>query len=579
MSKATPRWWQRRGARIPTERLEIPLLVRRYDSLLPHGDDLTVVLLADSDTGEEIQHYLAHYASARVYVVAGHARPEWQVAEHGAIFRKGARVDRVHEMLTEVGPIDLLVDLRTAGTNVNLHARLWRMTFFHLRQDGVYAVRRAPVSDDEAPEPLVRRLQTVARHVGVTPELAGQLPDDTGEWALAVKAIVIAEDFVIVQKRNDHVLKVRDEGATILLRHRERSLSVTDVAMLPPGSIATHVASYDDPVDDRFENPIVYPRMHLRRYEGSVAVMPRGLAVAESSVLPISYRFHLAEQLEHTWMDDSDEWFGRIRLQNVPQKALEGSYYHFDYANPGHFGHLTTEALSKLWGWDQAKAADPDLKLLYGIGRTNQRAPRLETEFLTAYGIDPDDIVVIDEPVWVESLVGATPMWHNVHPYYVHPGIAEVWDRVGRGLASPDTQGLDRVFVSRPTTGNRPCKNTAEVEQFFADAGFTVLRPEHYSLREQAAIFATCRTVAGFGGSGMFNLMYARNLETMIVLNGDSYEAQNEYLFAAVQGAHAHYFWGVSDEPTEDAPRHAVGPQVPWWFDLEHNRSALAAVL
>ena len=62
---------------------------------------------------------------------------------------------------------------------------------------------------------------------------------------------------------------------------------------------------------------------------------------------------------------------------------------------------------------------------------------------------------------------------------------------------------------------NRVCRNAKDVERYFADRGYTVVYPEDLSLAHQVATFREARVVAGFGGSAMFNLMYAEKLEVV----------------------------------------------------------------
>ena len=77
-----------------------------------------------------------------------------------------------------------------------------------------------------------------------------------------------------------------------------------------------------------------------------------------------------------------------------------------------------------------------------------------------------------------------------------------------------DPAGSERLFVSRRRHGdlNRLCRDADQVESVFADHGFDIVYPEDYSLPDQAALFRTARVVAGFGGSGMFNLMHCQQL-------------------------------------------------------------------
>ena len=80
------------------------------------------------------------------------------------------------------------------------------------------------------------------------------------------------------------------------------------------------------------------------------------------------------------------------------------------------------------------------------------------------------------------------------------------------------------------------------VEAFFSRLGFAIVYPEDLAFGDQIATFAGARVIAGFAGSGMFNMMFAPNA-TVLVLSGDSYTAINEYLIKSVVGGDIHYFW------------------------------------
>lgn len=208
----------------------------------------------------------------------------------------------------------------------------------------------------------------------------------------------------------------------------------------------------------------------------------------------------------------------------------------------------------------------------------NERVPILEQRLFQAYGIAAEDIVWVDEPVWLESVVAATPMWHNAIPHYVHPDLRSVWERLRTSLADPAGGLSERIFVSRRTK-NRVCRNAGAVESYFAARGFTVIQPELYDLGQQAAIFADARVVAGFGGSGMFNLLYTTQLDTLILLNQEAYTARNEHLYASLLGGDVHYFWSRPDTPHPAGGWSEEAYYSDWEFDFARNSSDLDAVL
>jgi capsular polysaccharide biosynthesis protein len=104
-----------------------------------------------------------------------------------------------------------------------------------------------------------------------------------------------------------------------------------------------------------------------------------------------------------------------------------------------------------------------------------------------------------------------------------------------------------------------------------------IVRPERHGIPEQAALFAQARVVAGFGGSGMFNLLYAESLETVIVLNQSAYWGRSEHLFAALHGADTHVFWS---EPEGGHPEGSYeAHQAAWEFDVGLHRAPLTRLL
>jgi capsular polysaccharide biosynthesis protein len=158
--------------------------------------------------------------------------------------------------------------------------------------------------------------------------------------------------------------------------------------------------------------------------------------------------------------------------------------------------------------------------------------------------------------------------------------VTQVWSRVRRGLlrghaASP---GPRRIFVTRHT-GKRLCRNVEAVDQVFVDHGFEVVFPERLSLADQAALFDGADVVAGFGGTGLFNLIYASGAPTVIVLNHDAYDVRNEHIIASALGSDIHYFWSAADIRPTSGAFSVEAFKSPWSFDFEANGEALLGLL
>ena len=469
--------------------------------------------------------------------------------------------------LTELGGVGLVIDARGSAGPQQLSA--FEHCFFHLPPQGAWVSLRT-TRPMRGSEPLV--------------ELAGRLADPVArrevekpwrEHRRSVAGIRVTRDLVVMRKRKRHLLRLREADVPGLLRAREPGLEVTEVARLDAGVLDTEGRMHDHGVVPGLLVPdaMPYPVHVVRRYDGVVHLPRAPLAHHGRTALPDSFRWHLTPQPVVAGLDNVGDHFGRLRETQAGPR-LEGSYFHLVYGPAGHFGHLMTEALSKLWGWWPAKAADPDLKILVRR-RSATGEPGPEARLLPAFGIAPEDIVWVDGPVTVTRLVGSTPMWHNAPPFYVHPAIRETWSRLSAGLnGTGPVDEVPPIFVTR-RQWNRPCSNVDEVERFFADRGFTIVAPEELTFAQQVATFAGARVIAGFGGAGMFNLAYAESVESVIVLNQSAYQARNEHLFAAVLGAQLHTFWSSPDRDHPPGGYAYRAHQSPWSFDFDLNAGPL----
>jgi capsular polysaccharide biosynthesis protein len=480
--------------------------------------------------------------------------------------------DELHSRLAPLSRVDLVVDARRSSGNKQLAAL--ELDFFHVDPGGAWVAlrRRGPVRWREPVVRVARGIQKSHTHRGVHKRWR--------EHARSVADVRISRGVVVLAKRKkQHRLGVREIEAPVLLPTRERRLQVTELTRLEAGTIdpAGRVYDYGAVPDLRLPDVIEYPEHSVWAYDG-VVQLPRGpIAYHRRTLLPDSFRWHLAPELKIRFVPRFGEQFFRVK-EPKSSTRLPGAYYNFLYGHPGHFGHLMTEALAKLWGWWPAKEADPSLKILCRR-QPNKTTPGLETILLPAFGIAPEDTVWVDGGVSVERLVGATPMWHNTAPFYAHPGIRDTWNRLRTGLiGSEPVDGASRIFVTR-THGNRSCRNVAEVEQYFADRGFEIVVPQELSVADQVRTFAGARVVAGFGGAGMFNLIYAQSLETVIVLNQSAYSARNEHLIAAVHGADIHTFWSRPEIDHPPGEHSYQAHQSAWSFDFGLNGDELGELL
>jgi capsular polysaccharide biosynthesis protein len=545
----------------------------------PH---LVVVILADPEVRGRVAAWIRRFPVGTVRIVSPEPAPEWELDRFRVRHYIDNKMHAANDRLKLVGPADVIVDLQSRTPAKQ--QEWWRRLFFHLKPGGLYII-----------DPVVEGARTFNREYGTW---LGQVLGDSDpehpaarhparELSNAVARVHVSRDAVVIEKRFRHYLKLRDLDANRILAQREPALHVAVLDRLPGGTVDSRARVTSHPSTRPMaglEPSLDYPQLHLRHYEGEIVFSTHLLTWTGSTILPDSFRHHLEDNegdRGNRQVINSSGDFARIPAYLRPRRRLAGNYYHVDSPNSGHFGHLVTEVLSRLWGWDEAKRAIPDLKAIFHLRHGNERLPQLEQRLFGAYGIAPEDVVWVDEPVRLDSLVGATPMWHNRNPHYVHPEIQTVWERVGKTLVDPSAPHYPKIFISRSDehTRSRRCRNVEEVEGLFAANGFEILYPERLDLGVQAGIFANAEVIAGFGGSGLFNMMFSRNAKMVIQLAHEGYFARETHLFTSLLGTETHYFWSAPDFVDPEDDRSMKSFYSSWAFDFDRNGAELKALL
>jgi capsular polysaccharide biosynthesis protein len=554
-----------------------------YESLLPDRPGRTVVVLAHRALREQVRPWLMQFPGDHCHVISAEAAPEWQLDGGGVVHHVAETAGQMGWEVKLIGPVDVLINLLPQNLlpqDAPDHHEMWWRLYLHVKPDGLYVLDRSSAPGAEVGSALCAWMATLADTDD--PEAVPATSNRDAELFRSTSAAIMSRDLIIARKRGKHYVKLRDSETNRMLVAREPRISLRELATSPAGDAVSRavVISHEASVPiGLLPETLPYPALHLRHYQGLITFAGSTLMYGDYTILPDSFRHHLASNISNARIANVSGTFARIPDNLQPQGTLAGNYYQLDSTFSGHFGHFTTEVLSRLWGWDRAKKLIPDLKVILRK-HPKELEPRLERQFFEAYGIAPDDIVWTDRPVYLESVVSASPMWHNAVPYYAHPGLREVWERLGRGLIDPTAAAHERIFVSRGDQwGRRTCRNKREVEQFFQSNGFTVVYPEDLDLNQQASIFAGATVIAGFGGSAMFNMMYAEKMTTAIVLSHEAYTARNEHLFTSLLGGEVNYFWSVPDIQHPENGWSQDAFYSDWEFDFERNLKHLEELI
>ncbi len=446
----------------------------------------------------------------------------------------------------------------------------FRALFWAVPSGGVYVVEDLDPDSD-----LRGLLERAMVSSALTSEGLKKLPVFDAELARG-SAVQLHGTFAIVHKRTDHLFKIR-EWEDHEVYERRWGADWGEVLHTEPGyeyePRSTLHLHGNGPLEAR--TVIQVPERHLRR-QRDVTCYPQRLMTRGGFVLAESIRQPLKRNLLQRQLTNTSGEFGS-HFRSYKERSIDGELFSFDAAFPGHFGHVTTEQLSHTWGWEKARVHNPAIRPIVSVTRSGM--PAFQKQIFTALGIDPDSIELVrpDEAVHVESIITSTPAFEN--PHFVDLDMRRIWQNLLHGLP-PDvaTDRPEKVFISRKPGTPRAATSSLEIERLFETHGFVVIYPEDLSYAEQAHTFAAAKVIGGFTGSGMFTMMFNPDAK-IIVVSGDSYIAENEYLFASANGNEIHYFWGASHHQSPDGRFDATAFHSDFDLDLKAHRKELKRVL
>lgn len=554
-----------------------------HDARSISGEIETLALLSDQDieTVEILNELTQMHPSAKLYwlrVLSENVQPLTTLSDRVSIFEIKKPQD-VHTYLQGLKRIDVIIENGTRFKSLSIPGL--DETVFYLRQGGLYAslspessfVSRHRTRD--ASYSLSATLAQILRLKSKSTPFASPEGEANGlkELSLAVDGIVWNADTISVQKGQTHLYKLREHEATKTLNARYGSAWGTADVVHAGGSFESlaRVVTNRRGHSDRFVGNLTHPALSVRTYKGAT-VRQGQVAAFDTMLLPDTFRHLLGKQLKNRNIPFTSDRFGRLPVleTDAGDRFLPGYYYYLDTEHPNVYGHIPTEVVSRLWAWREAKRSHPELRALVAAQPGHDDIPGYERQILRAFGIRDGDVEVFHGQVQVENLLAATPMFSN--PKYVVPAIQEIWAELREGLRERSTSSSDRVFLTRPPGSVRQCRNSAQVEKVFSSYGFEIVSPELLPLGKQVELFASCKVIAGYGGSAMLNGIFSSGPSTRIVISSDTYTAANEYLISSIFGDDLHYYWCNADVQRSEGRRKAFASSFAFDFDADGKR-------
>lgn len=461
---------------------------------------------------------------------------------------------------------------------------IFREFFFALKDEGTYVIEDLHAAyvdslddvDGEDVLGLVNRILDQKRRYKVS---GPRLKADERPFVAALGSCTNYGKIAFLRKSGTSLLKLRDGKTDRALTSRYGSAWGKSLYSTPAMSTKFENTLWTNTarLESRFKNPLSVPQMNVRAYS-DVDCYPRKVCILGDFILPDSFRHGGARRLRNVALEDANEWFANERSVRTT-RYLKGSFYYLDTQYPGHFGHVMTEVLSHLWAWKHAKKIYPNMRVLLSLPKNMEALPSFQLEIFRTMGIDSDSIEYIrqDEFVRVETLISCTPHFSN--PNWAHPELQNLWKGIAGELMLNGFDSPEKIFITRPYSDERSCNNTQEVEDFFSERGFDVISPELFSFREQVTMFSNAKVIAGFGGSGMFNMMFARNPGACIIISGETYLSANEHLIAGITNSNLYYFWCPSDRQYPDHGWETQAFRSNFTFNFDRDGGKLESIL
>ncbi len=317
------------------------------------------------------------------------------------------------------------------------------------------------------------------------------------------------------------------------------------------------------------------PSLSLREHR-DVTCAPYLVAHYDTFVLAASFREPERKRLLHK--DLTPGPYGYLAGPAAECETLPGRWFYLDTNIPDHFGHAVTEQLSHVWGWAAAKERFPEIRALV-FAPPSGEVSDWAWDLWEAAGLARSDVHVLHRPARAETLVTCSPMLRIGE--YVHPGMRRIWGDAGERLSTPATRDSwpERVFHTRGGH-RRACRNRELVEDLFRGLGFEIVSPAQHSLAEQVQLARHARTIAGFAGSGMYQIAFTGEPKHVIAIGAESYAAHNEHLMAALLGHRLDLVVCRADVPRGDPPKFSAASYASSFeFDTSEDAETVRRVV
>lgn len=203
---------------------------------------------------------------------------------------------------------------------------------------------------------------------------------------------------------------------------------------------------------------------------------------------------------------------------------LSGRYLYLGWFF-NHYGHFILESLSRAWAAQELSAVDG---YIMHVHAADARPASYLLDFFDLLEIPRDKLLFADRDMQVDELllpsqqaVLSRGLSREMLALYRQLGSRAAQQEKGEGSASR------KLYVSRRflPPDQRTASNEQALETRFQRVGYRVIHPQFLSVKAQLAIYHGATELAGLEGSGLHNVLFARDPQKVWMLGARNHLA------------------------------------------------------
>ncbi|WP_456377444.1 glycosyltransferase 61 family protein [Thiolapillus sp.] len=203
--------------------------------------------------------------------------------------------------------------------------------------------------------------------------------------------------------------------------------------------------------------------------------------------------------------------------KNIPR--LPGRYLYLGWFF-NHYGHFVLESLSRAWALPEADPVDGYLMHLHA---PNYRPANYLLAFFDLLAIPREKLILVEEEMQVEELL--LPSQQAVLSRSISSEMLDLYRHLGEQAAICKGEShAGKLYISRRflPADQRGASNEKALEERFQEEGYVVIHPQFMDVPSQLALFSGATDFAGLEGSGLHNILFAREPRSVWMLGAES---------------------------------------------------------